>query len=136
MVASLVVGACATGMAPPGTRAGPLVFMVSAGRSVERGLVETLPGAEVDADCPVHQYRGKGQPCPLKARADGARAPRGGREHRDAPAGKFADRLSMPFGHDHIRPPQGAIEVRGDEPDHAFSMTVIRPPACLLAAAS
>ncbi len=34
VVASLMVGVCATGMAPPGFRAGPLVFMVSAGCSV------------------------------------------------------------------------------------------------------
>ncbi len=33
-VASLAVGVCATGMAPPGFRAGPLAFMVSAGCSV------------------------------------------------------------------------------------------------------
>jgi len=33
-------------------------------------------------------------------------------------------------------PPQGAIEGRGDELDHAFSVTGTHPPACLPAAAS
>jgi hypothetical protein len=81
-----------------------------------------LLGTKVDADRAVDEHRRQRQAGPAETRACDAGPARRGGEDGNTQCGELADGVRVALGHHHVGIPEGAVEVRGNEADHAVSL--------------